>query len=112
MSKHLYKARTHDSKMFLHHKKNTCKDIDCHLTEKMKKESEKHYTIALRFKDHLLLFLNQFVYCGKTCWKRKEKFSYLYEESCEKIDAQFNVIKILKHLKRVKIVVKNSLMTP
>ena len=78
----------------------------------MKIESRKHYTIALRFKDHLFLFLSQFVFCGKNCWSRKDKFTYLYDESCEKLDKQFNVIKILKNLKRTKILVKNSLMTP
>jgi len=46
------------------------------------------------------------------CWKRKDKFTYLYDESCEKIDKEFNVIKILKKVKQMRILIKNSLMTP
>lgn len=36
----------------------------------------------------------------------------LYHQAQEKVDAQLNVVKIIKNLKNIQIVLENSLMTP
>ena len=43
-------------------------------------------------------------------WKNKEKLTKLYEKSSEKIDHHLNIVKIIKNLKYIKILMKNSLM--
>ena len=61
ISKLLFTARTHDKKMFLKDSKKQDTKSETrksHMTEKMRSELQKHYVIAIRFKDSILLFFS------------------------------------------------------
>lgn len=49
--------------------------------------------------------------CLKCCWKNHDKLMKLYKESEEKIDSELDVIKITNSLRKLKLLLKNSLLT-
>ncbi len=51
-------------------------------------------------------------FCIKTCWTRKDKFKKLYKEGANRIEANLDIVKIVNNLRMLKILMKNSLMSP
>ena len=51
---------------------------------------------------------------GRFCclWKKRAKFTTLYDEGYKRIKKMFNMVKIIKNIKYMKILMKNSLMSP
>ena len=49
--------------------------------------------------------------CLKYCWKNHDKLMKLYKEAEEKIDSELDVIKITNSLRKLKLLLKNSLLT-
>ena len=50
--------------------------------------------------------------CFSKWWKKHEKLKKLYEKGSEKIKTELNIVKIVKDLRNLKILIKNSLMDP
>lgn len=98
----LYFARTKDQTMF---KKgsNDDEDSDDKLEKymnpeqinknassmKLKNEYQKHHIIRLSMCDNIRLFIANLLndFCCNCCWRKKEKFQRLYEQSQEKINS-------------------------
>ena len=80
----------------------------------MRKEIEKHHIIRVNNFDSLRLFFNNvcFGLCCKMCFSKVDKFSKLYEKGEERIEKQLDVIKLIHNLQKIKILMKNSLMSP
>ena len=50
--------------------------------------------------------------CAKVCrWRNREKLQKLYDECKDKIENELNLIKLIKTMKLLKIVLRNSLFT-
>jgi len=66
----------------------------------------------LSFKDQILIFISKFLgklFCKK-CWKKHEKLKKLFVIGSQKIKSELNIVKIVKDLRNLKILIKNSLM--
>ena len=62
--------------------------------------------------DNLLLFLHNNIICVRLCpWKKSVKLRKLYNEGRSKILKDLNLVKLVRNLKRMKNLMKNSLMT-
>ena len=72
----------------------------------------KHRSIALYPKDKILLyFSNMMGFSFGNCWSKRKKLQNLFDEASERIEKQFDVVKIVKGLREVKILMENSFMT-
>ena len=79
-----------------------------------KKEISKHRLIRMSFKDSFLLFLQNYcprviMYCCP-CWKHNKQIIKLYQDGKMRIEKDLNIIKLVRNLKRLKIIMKSSLM--
>ena len=88
------------------------KNKNMKMTRKLKKEIGKHHSIIIRLQDHFFLFFAQYIRLSKKCWNRKEKFQTLYENICDKIDKEFDILAVIKNQNKVSTIVNNSLATP
>ena len=74
----------------------------------------KHKPIKIRLRDSIKLFivnrLGKLFVCGRM-WKQEKKFKRLYEIGAERIESELNLVKIMKDLRNIKILMKNSLMS-
>ena len=62
--------------------------------------------------DNLLLFLHNNIVCVRLCpWKKSVKLRKLYSEGRSRILKDLNLVKLVRNLKRMKNLMKNSLMT-
>ena len=115
LQKHLYKGRTNDLHMFRKESQIRGKDkLDQNLSTKLQFEISKHYTLHLKIMDKVKLYLSQYFgfLCCKPCWMRRDKFTKMYEEGASKMEKELNIFKLLKSIRRMKILVKNQMMTP
>ena len=86
-----------------------------------KKEIKKHHLIRLANRDKIMLFLNhnlptlfkfsQFNCCKCLRWENKNKMMRMYKDGIQKIEKDLNLVRLVKMLKRINILMKNSLMT-
>lgn len=112
-SKKLYMARTTDTTLFLNDPKQIAQQRVKPLNAKAKIELEKHKPIKIRFKDNLCLYVaNRMGYCfPNMCWIKKSKFQKLYSMTSQKLNKSLDVVKIIKDLRNLNVLAKNSLMT-
>ena len=77
-------------------------------------EIKKHHIIRISNLNNVKLFLANFFnrLCCSCCWKKKEKFQSLFEQCQDKVDSQLDVMKLIQNLAKLKIILKNSLMSP
>ena len=77
-------------------------------------EIKKHHIIRISKLDNVKLFLANLFnrFCCSCCWKKKEKFQSLFEQCQDKVDSQLDVMKLIQNLAKLKIILKNSLMSP
>lgn len=81
----------------------------------LEKEIHKHRYIKVKMVDKVLLFLAlKLGSCFPlfACWKRGRKFKKMYETGQERLEKELNIVKILRSLRFIKILMKNSLMSP
>ena len=69
----------------------------------------KHHIIRISNCDNVKLFFASVV--PECCWAKKKKYRKLLEESERKIDKQSDIVRMMHTLKKLKILLKNSLMT-
>ena len=69
----------------------------------------KHHIIRISNCNNVKLFFASFV--PECCWEKKQKFKKLLEESERKIDKQADIVRIMHNLLKLKILLKNSLMS-
>lgn len=111
----LFYARTSDENMFK--SKRTSKYLNRELipestSRHMKDEILKHRYIDIKTKYWVKLYFARVMggcFCDKF-FKRKEKFVKLYERGQDRIEAELNIVKIMKSMRDMKILMKNSLM--
>lgn len=122
----LYLARTQDGKLF---EKITKDDIDSKEyaqkidksllqegnedEEKFRKNIRKHRVIKISFWDNLKLYITKdwsWEIWGKL-WPKKDKLAKLYEKGQDAIESQLNLLKIMKSLKNIKILMRQTTMT-
>lgn len=91
------------------------KNFPCDYDDVMRRELQKHRLIRLSLRDHILLFIHNnlgAVICQKVClWKKKDKLQKLYSQGQKRIEKDLNLVKLVRNLKRIQILMKNSLMT-
>lgn len=82
--------------------------------KKIKKEIDKHRVVKLSTFDKWMYFLMIFMgRCFPTCWwKKHKKLSLLFEEGKSRISKELDIVKIIKTLRYMRILLKNSLLTP
>ena len=84
----------------------------------MKQEIETHRLIRISMKDNIMLFLSSIFgdrnsCCRSICgWKNDAKIQKLFQEGRLRIEKDLNVIKLIKSIKEMRILMKNSMMTP
>ena len=79
----------------------------------MKDEILTHRIISVKLKDWIRLYFAKhagFLCCSRCMFKRKDQFLKLYERGQDRIDAELNIVKIMKTLRDLKILMKNSLL--
>ena len=78
-------------------------------------EVQKHKHIRIKFWENILLFISDsclsFLIPHKL-WHKKKKLLRLLNEGRKRIEKELDIVKILKSLRDIKILMKNSLMTP
>jgi hypothetical protein len=111
----LFYARTSDEAMFK--SKRTSKYLNRDLIPEstprvMKNEILKHRFIDIKLKYWVKLYFAKLLgpCCCHCMFKRKGRFVKLYERGQDRIEAELNIVKILKSLRDMKILMKNSLM--
>lgn len=76
----------------------------------------KHHLIRVKPCDNIKLFCSNIcffhIFCFKCCWKKGEKFRKLYESGEERLELQLDLVKMMHNMKKLKILLKNSLMSP
>lgn len=80
--------------------------------EFMKKEISKHRYIKVKLIDEIKLYFARHLgpLVSGCCFKRKENFIKMYDRGKDRIDAELNIVKIMRTLRDLKILMKNSLM--
>ena len=120
MVKKLFKARTHNPNLFKYKEdKSACSTkkkssifID-ELPEEIKEELAKNRSIHIRDSDSSKLFclkyIEKYLCC---CFKigKSNKLKRLFDEGERRIESELNVVKVIKSLKKLKILIKNSMM--
>jgi hypothetical protein len=76
---------------------------------RIQQELRKHHIIRISNCNNVKLFFASFV--PECCWEKKQKFKKLLEESERKIDKQADIVRIMHNLLKLKILLKNSLMS-
>ena len=87
------------------------------LTESVKLEElqQKHYEIRLSTKDSTVLYFNNlFASVGCKCLDRctnQSRLQKLFEEGNDRLEKEFNMVKLIRNLRNIKILMKNSFMS-
>ena len=86
-----------------------------------RKEIKKRQLIRLNNRDKIMLFLHhnlpiifklsKFNSCKCLNWHKKNKMVRMYNDGIYKIEKDLNLVRLVKMLKRINILMKNSLMT-
>jgi hypothetical protein len=81
----------------------------------VKDEVQKHRHIRIKFWENMLLFFSDswfgFIIPQKF-WAKKKKLLKLLREGRKRIEKELDIVKIMKSLRDIKLLMKNSLMTP
>ena len=111
----LFYARTMDEHMFKG--KRTSKYLNRDLIpestpREMKNEILKHRYIDIKTKYWVKLYFARLL--GNCCctqfFKRKTRFMKLFERGQDRIESELNIVKIMKSMRDIKILMKNSMM--
>ena len=111
----LFFARTSDGDMFK--SKRTSKYLNRELIPEstprhMKDEILKHRYIDIKTKYWVKVYFARILgdCCCNCMFKRKDRFMKLYERGQDRVEAELNIVKIMKSLRDMKILMKNSMM--
>ena len=76
------------------------------------KDSETHRIIELSPCDNFLLFfsnlLGSFSCCAR-CWSKNDKLTKMYEEASDRIDAELDIVKLLRNIRNSKILLESMM---
>ena len=75
-------------------------------------EINRHHEIKITWQDNLRLFLANSLgglFCD-CCWGKKRKMQRLYEEGQDRIETELDLVKLMKNLRNMKVLMRNSLM--
>lgn len=109
----LFFARTKDQGMFKTKRssKYLNKDmIPSETPQNLRDEILKHRFIDLKTKYWVKLYITRIFGCPNPFFKRKDRFVKMYERGYDRINTELNIVKIMKSLRDLKILMKNSLM--
>ena len=89
----------------------------------MQKEISKHYVPKISLYDSCMLFFStRFgkalkccgkpidLFCCTICFPKRKKLEKLYDATNERFEYETDIVKIMKDLRNVKVLLKNSLM--
>lgn len=74
-----------------------------------------HRKIKIRLMDHFCFNISRTSagFCiTKACWKRKDKFDKLYDKAYKQIQNELDLKRLMKNMRNLKLVMKNSMLTP
>lgn len=113
--KKLFLARTTDSAIFgnkkAHRNKYLQKDLLPEDTPKeIKEELAKHKYVEIRNGDWIRTYFARVLYVPQCCFPRRDKFIRLYEKGQDRIDTDLDIVKIMKSIRNMKILMRNSFM--
>lgn len=83
------------------------------LDKNLQKELNNHRSIKLTLKDEICLFFSEQIGSLFFCkFKKKDKLQKLYQIGSEKIESSLDMVKIIRNLRNLEILFKNSILTP
>ena len=74
-----------------------------------------HRKIKIRLMDHFCFNISKTSvgFCiTKSCWARKDKFDKLYSKAYTQIQNELDLKRLMKNMRNLKLVMKNSMLTP
>ena len=112
VSKKMFLGRTKDEQMFV-----VPDDVDGKTKVDDKKLGENfrnHRVMRMKSSDKVKLYLaNKLGWLFRPgLWDKKEKFQKMYQTTQDRLETELNIVKIIRSLRDIKILMKNSLMTP
>lgn len=113
--KKMFFARTCDDKMFGSSKSSRVRYLNKDLIpngtpKEIIEEISKHWYIDIKNIDWIRTYFSRVLCWPKCCFKRREKFLKLYNKGQDRIDAELDIVKIMKNLRNIKILMRNSFM--
>ena len=111
--KRLFLGNTADPNIFKAMKKEK-KKLAVSKDDKDAAKKEKNRTIKLSLYDNVMLYISNTLGCLCFCdkvWPKKKKLQKMFEDGSEKLDSHLDVVKIVKSLKKLKILMENTMMT-
>ena len=78
----------------------------------MRETYSKHRHISISTKDSCCLFISNKLDCffPTCCWSKREKLTKLFETSEDRIEAELDLIKVMRNIRSQKILLKSKLM--
>ena len=115
--KKLFFVRTADERMFGTLKQNRNKYLDKELIpidtpREIKEEIFKHRYIDIKNCDWVSLYFARILgcCCPRFCFKKRDMFIKLYDRGKNRIEGELDIVKIIKSIRNMKILMKNSFM--
>lgn len=83
------------------------------INERLDNEIALHREISIKPSDRTLLYLANKMGPVFPCkkWRKKYKLQKMYQVGESRIESEMNIVKIMKNLRNIKIIMKNSMMS-
>lgn len=76
----------------------------------IKKELDKHRYIEIRNLDWIRTYFARVLYVPQCCFPKRDRFLKLYDKGQDRIDTDLDIVKIMKSIRNMKILMRNSFM--
>ena len=113
--KKLFFVRTRDETIFGTSKTSRVRFLDKNLIptdtpKEIKDEIEMHRYIDVKNIDWIKTYFARVMWCPKCMFTKRDKFLKLYEKGQDRIDTELDIVKMMKSLRNMKILMRNSFM--
>ena len=110
--KKLYFAKTCNESIFTKKEQNI-QNIKSEDENYIQNEIMKHQVIHYNIKDSVLLYLAKQIKClsFKSIWSNEQKFIKIYDIGSNKMNKEFDIVKIIKKVRQMNLLMKNLFMT-
>ena len=88
-------------------------------SRKMQKEIRKHFIPKISLYDSIMLFFSTWfgrccgsldIFCCNPCFPKRKKLEKLYDATIDRFEDETNIVKLIKGLRDLKVLQKNSIM--